>query len=284
MNENLRAINPVGISGIEIKVPPSGRPAFEWVDPTSLFVDPAYQRNISERGHRQIRRIVEGFDWTKFKPPICAITEVDGQTVLKVLDGQHTAIAAASHPLISEIPVMLVEAPDQISQAKAFVGHNTERVGVTALQLHHAELASGNEDAQTVELACIRAGILLLKHPNNGGESKPRQTTAVTTIRVLIDRRGFRMAREILEVIANAELGSITASQIKAVEFLFTEEEYAGTFNPEDLTNAMVDLLWSANDEATELYHSHKWPMWKALAIVWYRKIKKRRNSIVRAA
>jgi hypothetical protein len=32
MQENLRAINPIGISGIEIKEPPTGRPAFEWVD------------------------------------------------------------------------------------------------------------------------------------------------------------------------------------------------------------------------------------------------------------
>ncbi len=28
----------------------------------------AYQRNISEKGMRQIRRIIEGFDWASFKP------------------------------------------------------------------------------------------------------------------------------------------------------------------------------------------------------------------------
>ncbi|MGO7815405.1 hypothetical protein ACC674_38205, partial [Rhizobium ruizarguesonis] len=55
-------------------------------------------------------------------------------TILKVLDGQHTAIAAASNPHIDVIPVMIVDAEDTVSQAKAFIGQNTERLGVTTLQ------------------------------------------------------------------------------------------------------------------------------------------------------
>jgi hypothetical protein len=284
MNENLRAINPIGISGIDITEPSTGLPAFEWVDPTTLYIDPAYQRDISDRGYRQIRRIVAGFDWTKFKPPICAISEVDGQAVLKVLDGQHTAIAAASHPSISKIPVMLVEAPDRISQAKAFVGHNTERLGVTGLQLHQAALAAADEDAQTIELVCARANVTVLKHPNSHGESRPRETTAIATIRALVERHKPIVARQVLEVIANAEMGQITAPQIKAVELLLTDPEYSDKFEHEDLTNAMVDLLYTADEEAKLFAVTHKVTFWKALAITWFRKTKKRRGSAGRAA
>lgn len=284
MNENLRAINPVGLSGLEIQVIPTGKPAFEWVDPATLFVDPAYQRNIGERGHRQIRRIVAAFDWRKFKPPICAITEVEGRAILKVVDGQHTAIAAASHPHISEIPVMLVEAPDQISQAQAFVGQNTERLGITALQLHQAKLAAADQEAQTLELVCARAGVSVLKHPNSGGESKPRETTAIATIHTLIDRHGPITARKVLEVLANAEMGQITSPQIKAVELLLTDPEYSERITPEDLTNAIVDLLSTADEEAKIFARSHKTTFWKALAITWFRRTKKRRARALRAA
>ncbi|AFL51395.1 hypothetical protein [Sinorhizobium fredii] len=114
---------------------------------------------------RQIRRIIESFDWAKFKPPICNYAEQGGETVLKVLVGQHTAIAAASNPHVSRIPVMIVEAEDTVAQAKAFIGQNTERLGVTKLQLHQAALAAADEDAQTLELVCQRAGVTVLKRP-----------------------------------------------------------------------------------------------------------------------
>lgn len=283
MNENLRLINPIGISGIEPKAPPTGKPAFDWVDPSKLFVDPAYQRDISERGYRQIRRIVADFDWTKFKPPICAIVEVEGRVVLKVVDGQHTAIAAASHPFISEIPVMLIEAPDGVSQANAFIGHNTERLGVTPLQLHQARLEAQDEDALTLEMVCMRANVRILKAPA-GSASKPRETTAIGTLRTLVSKHGVKVSREILETIANAEMGAITVQQIKATELLLTEPEYAEKITAEDLTNAMVDLLYSADDEAKLFAATHKTPFWRALASVWFRKCRKRRPSMSRVA
>jgi hypothetical protein len=70
------------------------QPIMEYVSPRGLYVDPAYQRSIGERGLKQIRRIIENFDWSKFKLPTCCYAEnFAGGTVLFVLDGQHTAIA-----------------------------------------------------------------------------------------------------------------------------------------------------------------------------------------------
>lgn len=284
MQDNMRPIIPISIAGLTAQMPPTGIPIFELVKPTDLFVDPSYQRNVGEKGLRQIRRIIEGFDWAKFKPPICAYSEHDGKTVLKVLDGQHTAIAAASSPHVEIIPVMIVEAEDTVAQAKAFIGLNTDRLGVTNLQLHKAALAAADEDAQTLELVCSRANVKVMKTTNSFTGTGSRQTIAVRQIEGLVSRRGPKHAREILEVLANAERGPLSAPQIKAVEFLMTEKEYAELIMPDDLTNAIVDLLFTAEDEAKVFSASHKIPFWKALAVTWFRKCKRRKPLTVRAA
>ncbi|MDQ0558663.1 hypothetical protein QO004_000438 [Rhizobium mesoamericanum] len=284
MQDNIRPIAPISVAGLVPMAPETGMPICEVVDPTTLHVDPAYQRNVSEKGLRQIRRIIEGFDWAKFKPPVCAYAECDGLTILKVLDGQHTAIAAASNPHVPLIPVMIVDAENTIAQARAFIGQNTDRLGVTTLQLHQAALAAADEDAQTLELVCTRANIKVLKATNSYTGTGSRQTIAVKQIEALINRRGSKLAREILEVLANAERGPLTATQIKAVELLMTEPEYADVITPDDLTNAIVDLLFTAEDEAKIFAASHKVTFWRALAITWFRKCKKRRQPVVRAA
>jgi hypothetical protein len=284
MQNNVRAIVPVSIAGLTPVAPPTGMPIFESIRPTDLFVDPAYQRDISERGMQQVRRIIESFDWAKFKPPICAYSEHEGTTVLKVLDGQHTAIAAASNPYIDTIPVMIVEAEDTISQAKAFIGQNTQNLGVTNLQLHQAALAAADEDALTLELTCAAANVKLLRTPNSYTGDGSRQTIAVKQIESLIARRGRVIARQVLEVIANAERGPVTATHIKAVELLLTEREYAEHITADDITSAIVDLLYSAEDEAKLFSATHKVPHWRSLAIVWFRKCKKSRRGSLKVA
>ncbi|WP_431320304.1 hypothetical protein [Rhizobium sp. YTU87027] len=63
-----------------------------------------------------------------------------------------------------------------------------------------------------------------------------------------------------------------------------TDVDYAETFLPDDLTNAIVELLYTAEEEAKILASARKIPYWRALAIVWYKKCKKRRQPAVKAA
>jgi hypothetical protein len=233
---------------------------------------------------RQIRRIIEAFDWAKYSPPICAYADWNGRTILKVLDGQHTAIAAASNPFVTEIPVMIVEAEDTIAQAKAFIGQNTDRLGVTNLQLHQAALAAADEDAQTIELVCSRANVKMLKTVNAYTGTGSRQTIAIKQVEALIRKRGPVVAREVLEAIADADRGPITASQIKAAELLLTDPEYAEKITAPDLTEAIVDLLTTAEEEAKLFAVTHKIQFWRALAISWFRRCKKRRPLQIKSA
>ena len=80
---------------------PPERPDVRWVDPRSLLIEGDYQRDLSRKSVDLIRRMATGWDWAAMKPPICAET-ADGALV--IIDGQHTAIGAASHPAVSEIP------------------------------------------------------------------------------------------------------------------------------------------------------------------------------------
>lgn len=271
-------IRSVKISDLQPGIPKTGEPICERIDPRSLFVDRSYQRNVGERGIKQIREIIENFCWTKYKPPICAYAEHEGRTILKVLDGQHTAIAAAGNPHVDLIPVMIVDAPETQAQAQAFVGLNTRRLAVTPLQIHQASVAAGDPDALTVELVCANAGIKLVKSLAGGANYRPRETVAVASVRALVDRHSARGARQILEVLANADLAPITTHHIRAAEILMTHENYKNRFEPEDLSAAIGSMFLVAEGEAKMLAHSHRQPFTEALASVWFRKTKKKRR------
>ncbi len=275
----LRAIEPISIIDLDTAEPDTGEPICERVDPKTLFVDPAYQRSVGERGLRQIRRIVEAFDWTKYKPPICAYADHDGKTVLKVIDGQHTAIAAASHPHIDMIPVMIVEAADTTVQAAAFVGQNTQRLGVTPLQVFFAEVTAGDADALDVLKTCERAGVTIMRTPPSRSDFKPGETISISAIKALVDKRGVMKARMVLEVLAKANLAPIAADHIKAAEYLMTEPEYCDQFEPEDLTREIETTGKAAEHEAKVFSVAQKVPVWRALAVQWFRKTRKKRKA-----
>lgn len=275
--DSLRPIEPISIAGLDIGDPENVEPICMSVDPRTLFVDPLYQRSIGERGLRLIRQIVENFDWNRFKPPACAYAVHDGQTVLKVFDGQHTAIAAASHPAISEIPVMIHEARETAQQAAAFVGQNTGKLAVTPLQLHQAALVAGDEDALTIAQVCERAGVRVLKFSAKKFEAG--DTLAINAIAQLVDKRGAMKARIILEVLAKSGMAPIIAPQIKAVETLLTDPQYCHDITPENLSVALSGAWLADQEAAKQLAMAQKWPFWRALAITWFRNTKKTRKA-----
>jgi hypothetical protein len=262
-----RPVRAMQVSGIEPQASDAPKPTFEWVDPAILLVDEAYQRNLSDRSITLIRKIVGDWDWRRFKPPVVAKTG-DGY---EVIDGQHTAIAAASHPDIDTIPVMVVDAAEQSDRAAAFIGHNRDRIAITATQLHVAAVAAGDPEAMTVQAVCERAGLKILKNPPGQGIFKPRDTMAVKAINALINRRGAMKARQFLEVLAAAECAPVAAHQIKAVEMCLTDPEYADQLVPADLTTFIRAKGFIADQEAKVFAAAHNVPVWRALGITYFK-------------
>ncbi len=195
----MRPIVPIDLAGV-VPRDLTGEigPDFDIVAPTELLVDETYQRNLSPKSVDLIRRIVAGWSWSKFKPPIC--TRVDG--ALHVIDGQHTAIGAASHGGIPVIPVVVVPVPEVAGRAAAFVSHAKDRLQATALQVHRAALVAGDDEAVTLDAVCRRAGVELLPFAPSDGRYAARQTVAVVGLRRLIAKRGAMRARQVLEALA----------------------------------------------------------------------------------
>lgn len=276
----LRPVGPVDLADLTSTEPATPPPLVEWMLPSDLLVDEQYQRGLSPKSLDLIRRIVHGWDWRRFKPPIVAWTEAG----FEVIDGQHTAIAAATHPTIEKIPVLVVEAAQVTDRAHAFVGHNKDRLNVSAMQLHHAMVAAGDEEAATVEQVCSRAGVNLVRSAYGGYAWKAGDTVAVEAIRKLVQVRGALAARQVLEALVRAGCAPVTAAQIKAADFLLTTDQYADQLEPypqnvADLAQAIRQWGDGADKEARLFAKANCVPQWKALAVTWFSKTKKRRKA-----
>jgi hypothetical protein len=120
---------------------------------------------------------------------------------------------------------------------------------------------------------------VVLTSPPSRAEYQPRETVAINALRQLIDKRGAMKARMVLEVLANAGLAPITANHIRAADLLMTDAEYAGSFEPADLTREIETSGKTADHEAKIFSVAHKVPVWKALAITWFKKTRKKRKA-----
>lgn len=256
---------------------PGDPPYFELVDPRTLQVEDRYQRQLSERSVALIHRIVRQFDWRAFKPPIVA-RDADG--TLMVIDGQHTAIGAASHPRIDLIPVVVVDAGEVVDRAKAFLRHNRDRVGMTPMQIHHAALVAGDEVAVAVDDACRRAGARVLRNPQ-AGTTRIGDTMAVSTISTICKQRGVVFTARLLKILVEAGQAPIDALSIKAVFELLTDAAWKDTISGEALSVTIRTRPLGEWIEWAEINvrKGMKMPRSRMLAQAWWIKTKKTRAA-----
>lgn len=105
------------------------------------------------------------------------------------------------------------------------------------------------------------------------------ETISISAIKALVDKRGVMKARMILEVLAKAGLAPISADHIKAAEYLMTEPEYCDQFEAEDLTREIETAGKVAEHEAKVFSVAQKVPVWRALAVQWFKKTRKKRRA-----
>lgn len=190
------------------------RPELRWVAPTSLLVDEGYQRDLGKRSYGLIRAMMQNFAWRKMKPPI--VVEVGSG--LHCVDGQHTAIAAASIK-VPQIPVFVVGAASLGERADSFVAHNRDRIVMQPLDIYRARIAAGDEEAVDCANVCQRAGVRI-RQIQPGGKIMVGDTGAVGTIQRLVRRRGVQKSRMLLEAFVVGGRGPITPAEIDAAEAL----------------------------------------------------------------
>lgn len=200
----------------------SSPPSFRLVCPTELNVEPAYQRDLSGKSLTLIRKIVVGWDWAKFKVPICAETD-DG---LFIIDGQHTAIAAASHPEIKKIPIMIVSAAAIERRAEAFVAHNRDRVVMSPFQILHAEAAAGGKEAKAIIkiAACVGASIPRAAPPK--GAAKSGDVISINELRKIFTTDGSGILERILRIAVTAGMAPLAQTVTRALRIICRDPNF----------------------------------------------------------
>lgn len=266
----LRKIEPLSLRGLSPR-DPGPLPQLAWVDPHQLLVDESYQRGLSEAGRKLIRKIVNEFDWARFKPPAVVETD-DGYCVI---DGQHSAVAAVTHPGVELVPVLLHAERNQGEQAGAFISHNRDRLRVTDTQLHASAVVAGDPAALAVDRACRAAGVRVLRAPPGTGGYQPGDCVAVGTLGQLVRRRGEEGATALLRLLATR--APVTANEIRALDILKHDPDFRDDWDEERAGQIVRASSDYERREAEAIALTHERPLCRALALVWHRQMPRRR-------
>ncbi|MBX9455872.1 MAG: hypothetical protein KL863_07505 [Rhizobium sp.] len=278
----LRPVKPISTTSLDISLPENVMPVFEIVDPATLWIDDAYQRSLSPRSLKKIAQMTESWDWNAYQPLTCVKVEIDGKSILKIVDGQHRGIAACSHPGIRELPIMIHSTETLAGEAQSFVSLNTTSLAIHPLQLHRARMVASDPDAQTLQNVCDKAGVKICKYP--GDPKEVGETTAVNCIAAVIDRRGARLTGEMLELLVRAEFGPVGANDVRAAEYLMTAEELRGKFKMPDLIEAIRGRKTELEREARQNMVALGGAVFKNIARAWVAASRKRRPAAGKVA
>lgn len=188
-------------------------PRIAWLRLDQLAVDETYQRSISRRGAALIRNLVEGWDWNRFKP--LSVADL-GSGVYEVVDGQHTAIAAATHGAIDSLPCLILIAPDIATRAADFVGINRQRTGLTPFALFRAAVVAGDPAAVAVSQALAATGATLIESIRNNRDIGA--TASATLLMSIAGRKGRVRVERCLRAAIAAGLAPISSATLRLLD------------------------------------------------------------------
>lgn len=192
-------------------------PELVWLPLSALVINDAYQRHVSEKSVTLIRRMVGRYDWGRVKA--LSVVELDGG-LFEVIDGQHTAIAAATHGGIEKLPCLLMRGRDAAMRAADFVSLNRDRLAMTPMQVFFAELAAGEELAGDVDQGVKAAGGRVLKHPPPHGKFEIGDAVCVAQLRALARAGGVAYVKRAVRICVAGKCAPVKAVTLKALQKL----------------------------------------------------------------
>ena len=219
---SLRPIKPITENKPLKRKPMDPPPKIAWLSLDQLVVDEEYQRALSRRGEAMIRRLVENWDWNCFKP-LSVAPASDG--LYEVVDGQHTALAAATHGSVDMLPCLVLTAATQADRARAFVGINRDRISLTPYALYCAKLAAGDEEAEAVDAALCSSGATLHETFRSDIEYGPGAVTCLRTLLLIVRHGGKARLTRLLRMCIAAGIGPVPSSLLKGLADMITMPE-----------------------------------------------------------
>lgn len=214
--------------------PPLGRmPVLQYLRPSEIGIDPAYQRSIDAPGSQAlIRKIAQHWNWDLCQPLVVAARPTGA---LMVIDGQHRLAAARMRGDIDQLPCTIVHYASAADEAASFVHLNQQRRPLTKVELFKAAVASEDPEARAILAAMAAAGLSIAPHTNYTAW-KPGMVTNIGGLERSWRRRGAQATARAMLVLASAYRGQVL--------------RYAGTIFPgiaaicaEDGDSCDLDLL-----------------------------------------
>lgn len=164
----------------------------------ALYIDWAYQRKLSEKSLRVIRKIATEFAWSRFGAINVSVEQGGG---FLVIDGQHRAIVAL-HCGVTHVPAT-ISSGAQAAQALDFVAVNSTRSAVTPVDKFRARVTAGEQDA--LELDQVLRELEISADVTPGGNMKPKETRAITLLQKLVKTPGKGVLFTALEMLTDAQ-------------------------------------------------------------------------------
>lgn len=174
-----------------------------WLPVGELFIDMRYQRPVRADGRSNIKRIIEGFSWSRFSPLVVARR---GEHRYAVIDGQHRAIGAVTHGGVEKLPCLVIRTTNEAEEAIAFATINGQVTSVLPTQIYYARLAGMDPAALALKEVCECAGVVIQKTPTGG--YKAGETMAVTTLENCLARYGRDTLITALQVVTQTGGGN----------------------------------------------------------------------------
>jgi len=147
----------------------------EMIQICDLRVDGTYQRNLTQGGVKNIRKIVREFDWAKFLPVIVVCTN---KGFYSIIDGQHRTTAAATLG-IEKVPCYILDC--SVSEAAgAFAAINGNVVPMSPVDLWFARLAAADPEAIELQRSLDAADVCITRKKEG---TKVGETRSINVLR-----------------------------------------------------------------------------------------------------
>jgi hypothetical protein len=211
----LRPVEPIREHNRLKRNPIAPPPKIAWLALDQLVIDENYQRSLSGQSNKLIRRLVENWDWNCFKPLSVAAV---GDGRYEIIDGQHTAIAAATHGAVETLPCLVLDATTLAQRSAAFVGINRDRLALTPFALYRARLAAEDPEAVAVDAALVSAGAALVESIRYDVEYPPGTVACIGTLLQVVRRGGKARLARLLRLCMAADISPIPSGVLKGLE------------------------------------------------------------------
>jgi hypothetical protein len=221
----LRRLRPLILPKDATKANPGDAPTPILLKTTQLRINDEYQRQLSKDSAQMAKKIAKEFDWELYHllvvSPIEEVDETTGLPLYEVLDGQHTAIGAITNGNVRELWCWPGRVGESLQdRATSFEKLNTQRTGVTSVQLFWARVSGGSEDAADVLEACKRTGASIVKRPKPYGDMKVGETTCTRALLRLANKGGPPYPERVLKICMSLRLAPISQEWILTLEEL----------------------------------------------------------------